>query len=201
MIRFSYGLILLFSSNIFAGALVCERLQSVEEIETIKYSICLLREANSSHKYVGIRYHRQNVSDKIIRLFVSDSESPWRFQISLEQGRKEVFSWDEHVYDDDMRISVKPASSLVVMAPNAIIEGDLFFSELTSEIVKNYPEVNFKGKFSIDFLVRPAFLRENEALSERDAALARDKESMVLKSEYLLPYSGISIDWRYTKRK
>jgi hypothetical protein len=198
-----YLLIIFFfaSSAIAASELTCERRQSAMALETIKYSVCLLREKKYSDRYVGIRYSRQNISKEMIRLYLRDLQSPWRYEIRLKQEDREVFSASQRVFDVDMWVSVSPLSKLVSIMPNEIIEGDLFFSEIRQELKKTLSKVELKSHFSIWFSIFPGFLRGNEDFSERDAVLMRDKERILLKSEFLPPYSNVFINWRFKKRK
>ena len=192
--------LLLASLTAAASELVCERTQTAVALETIKYSVCLLREKERSNQYVGIRYARQNISQKIIRLYLRDLQSPWRYEIRLKHDGREVFSTSEKVFDVDMWVSVRPESKLVLFKSNETIEGNLFFSEIHQAVKKSFSMVNLKAKFSIWFSIFPAFLFENEDLSERDAVLARDKDRIELKSNFLPPYSDILIDWHYSKK-
>ena len=201
MKMFPFLFLLFISTKLFSQDLVCERVQTAVVIEVIQYSVCLLREENKVNRYVGIRYTRKNVSDKNIRLFVRDLKSPWRYEISLVHGGNDVFSDSEKIYDDDMRISINPDSSLVALAPTEVIEGDLFFSEIQSKIRKEYSKTNFKGEFSVGFSLMPSFLYEKEELSELDAWRKRDKERVEFRSTDLAGYSDILIDWRYSKQK
>lgn len=175
--------------------LPCNHEKSITRLNSLRYTTCLIQD-KKGEKTVGIRYVKTNVSHEPIEIFVEKSNL-YRFWIRILDGKKEIFSTSEIIFDTDTYIPKPRVYKIEKLKPGESFSDQISFQDLAGTVKKNNPKIDFNKEFRLSFFISPTFLRANESGNAYKAMMFRKKESekIAIPETSRLGYENIFIDW------
>ncbi len=192
-------IIFILSLNIFCNAgaedLGCEQKKSVTRLDTLEYTICLIKKKENK-KALGLQYLIKNISSASIRIFVEKSNS-YRLWFSIWDAHQVVFQYDEDIWDNDTYIPRPRVYEIKELKPGETHTDQLFFKDLLKIVKSDSPKINLNKQFRLAFFISPNFLRIDESGNAFEAMMFRKKESQSrsIPETTRLGYSDVLIEW------
>jgi hypothetical protein len=172
----------LLTSFVSSAGQLCERPQSIVQLDTLRYTTCLMLSAKPE-VFSGVQLEIENISDEEIIFFQRENGNK-RLDIVLFQEGQIYASSPTHLCSDCE--TPQPTYLRRVLKPGSKIVDHFMFSEIWNEL-KSSDNFKESGLSTIEFMLPPEFLRKGENGNGLEAGTLRFNEWRKLNPGLWLP--------------